>query len=423
MFMYSNVRRTAVWLGAVLLIVGGVFFVSSVRASDMQVGDTPRLITIHDGGNEVSIVTRALTVGDAIKQADIEISSADIVEPRQSDKLVAKAYHVNVFRARPVAVVDGVHTTKIMTAEQSHKQIVAQAGKTLYDEDKTTLLRVDDPAQNAGAGLQLIIDRAEVITLSQYGKVFEARTQANTVGELLREKGITLGAQDGVEPGVSTAIAPGMTVRIWRNGKQTITQEESITKPTEEIKDSDKPLGFREVRTAGVDGKKNVTYEIEVRGGVEVSRKQIASVTTLEPVKEVVAVGAKVLGAYTTPSENETITWNFLIELGFTREQTAGIMGNLMQEHRFNTTGDGLAQWTGGRKAALMAMPDPYNIHTQLQFLMIELNGPYAKVRDAIKASTTVEQAVIIFQNQYERCGICAESNRIQYAYNILASH
>ena len=293
MFMYSNVRRTAVWLGAVLLIVGGVFFVSSVRASDMQVGDTPRLITIHDGGNEVSIVTRALTVGDAIKQADIEIGSADIVEPRQSDKLVAKAYHVNVFRARPVAVVDGVHTTKIMTAEQSHKQIVAQAGKTLYDEDKTTLHRVDDPAQNAGAGLQLIIDRAEVITLSQYGKVFEARTQANTVGELLREKGITLGAQDGVEPGVSTAIAPGMTVRIWRDGKQTVTQEEVIAKPIEEVKDADKEVGFREVRTAGTDGKRNVTYEIEVKGGVEVARKEIASVTTLEPVKEVVVVGAK----------------------------------------------------------------------------------------------------------------------------------
>jgi hypothetical protein len=160
-----------------------------------------------------------------------------------------------------------------------------------------------------------------------------------------------------------------------------------------------------------------------MQGGNEVSRKEIASVTTLEPVNQVVVVGMKFKGAYTSPSENETITWNFLLGQGFTREQTAGIMGNLKQEHGFNTTGDGLAQWTGGRKATLMAMPDPYNIYTQLNFLMQELNGPYAKVRDALKASTTVEQATVIFQDQYERCGICAESKRIQFAYDILASH
>lgn len=416
-------RRLFGWLSAVLLLVVGAFFVTSVvRASDIQEGDTQRLVTIHDSGSEVSIVTRALTIGDAIKQAEIEISDDDIVEPATNDKLIAKSYQVNIFRARPVIVVDGLRITKVMTAEQSPKQIAAKADLTLFDEDLTKIDRLDDPVEG-GVGLRLTIDRAEVITLSQYGKVYEARTQAMTVGGLLKEKGIVLGDQDGVEPVSETSITPGMKIRVWRDGKQTITQEEVITKPIEEIKDSDQALGYRMVRSAGVDGKKNVTYEIEVRGGVEVSRKQIASVTTLEPVKEVVAVGAKVLGAYTTPSENESITWSFLIAQGFTREQTAGIMGNLMQEHGFNTTGDGLAQWTGGRRANLMALPDPYNINTQLQFLMSELNGPYAKVRDAIKASTTVDQAVIIFQNQFERCGICAESKRIQYAYNILASH
>lgn len=417
-----SVRRLFSWLSAVLLLAVGAFFVTSARASDMQEGNVQRLVTIHDNGSEVSIVTRALTIKDAIKQAEIEISVDDIVEPAVSEKLVAKSYQVNIFRARPVAVVDGLFNTRVMTAEQSPKKIAAKAGMTLYDEDLTKFERIDDPL-GAGIGLRLTIDRAEVINLSQYGKVYESRTQATTVEELLVEKGIVLGAQDGVDPTLKTAITSGMKIRIWRDGKQMITQEESITKSIDEIKDSDQPLGYRVVRTVGVDGKKNVTYEIEIRGGIEISRKQIASVTTLEPVKEVVAVGSKVLGAYTTPSQNETITWDFLIAQGFTREQTAGIMGNLMQEHGFNTTGDGLAQWTGGRKANLMALPDPYNINTQLQFLMSELNGPYAKVRDAIKASTTVEQAVIIFQNQFERCSVCVESKRIQYAYNILASH
>lgn len=68
--------------------------------------------------------------------------------------------------------------------------------------------------------------------------------------------------------------------------------------------------------------------------------------------------------------------------------------------------------------------PDSYStIQSQLDYLWYELSGPYAKVLAAIQSQTTVEGAVVVFQNQYERCSVCAESMRVQYAYNILASH
>ena len=182
-------------------------------------------------------------------------------------------------------------------------------------------------------------------------------------------------------------------------------------------------MGYKAIQTAGVDGLRNVTYEIEIKDGVEVSRIEIASLVTKEAVKQVEVIGAKYKGAYTTPTQNESITWSFLIGQGFSREQTAGIMGNLKQEHGFNTTGDGLAQWTGARKAALLLRDDPYNIYTQLDFLMYELNGPYRSVQASIRAAVSVEDATIIFQNKFERCGLCVQDRRIQYSYDILASH
>lgn len=123
--------------------------------------------------------------------------------------------------------------------------------------------------------------------------------------------------------------------------------------------------------------------------------------------------------------DNETIVWNFLIANGFTRNQTAGIMGNLQQEHNFQTDGDGLAQWTQGRRAALYAKPNPNDINTQLAFLMEELNGPYVNVQAQIKMKDEVSQAAIIFQNQFERCdpNYCMLGQRISYAYAILARH
>ena len=386
------------------------------------VGDQ-RLVTVYDQGEEKTFITTRTTIGDALREQNIVIESVDTVEPALNTSLQAKSYAVNIYRARSVIIEDKGVKTQVLTAKQSPKEILASVEAPLYPEDTTTFSLAQSPLSEGGAGLRLSVDRATVFQLSLYGKSFEARSQAMTVGAMLREKGVTLGREDGQSVPDSTPLVAGMSIVVWRDGKQTVTQEEIIPKTTDEIKDADKDYGVREVRSTGADGKKNVTYEIEMKGGKEISRNVIANVTTVEPVKEVIVIGTRFRGAYTTPSQNESITWAFLIGKGLTREQAAGIMGNLMQEHGFNTTGDGLAQWTGGRKAALLALPDPYSIDTQLNFLWSELSGGYSKVLAQIQASTTVEASVIAFQNGYERCGICVEGKRIQYAYNILASH
>ncbi len=413
-----------IWaLCAVLAIFALVMLSRQVTAIDVASSADQHLLTVYDQGDEKTFITNKTTIGAALREQNIAIEEVDAVEPAVTTKLEAKSYTVNVYRARSVIVEDNGVKTQVLTAEQSPKKILAKTGAVLYNEDKTEFQLASSPLAEGGAGLRLAVKRAPVVNFVQYGKPVEIRTWARTVGELLKEKGIVLGAQDGQSLPNHTPITHNMNLAVWRDGKQTMTQEEVVARPTEEIKDADKEYGSREVRTQGSDGKKTVTYEIEMKNGQEVSRKAIASVTTVEPVKQVIVIGTRFKGAYTSPTENETITWNYLIGKGLTREQTAGVMGNLMQEHGFNTTGDGLAQWTGSRKAKLLSMPDPYNIYTQLDFMWSELSGGYASVLGQIRASSTVEGAVVAFQNGYERCGVCAEGKRIQFAYNILASH
>lgn len=403
-----------------LVLVFALFWTVRTTAAESPepVGDN-RLVTIHDRGQEQTVVTNATTVRGALKDADIEVSSVDVTEPRIDTKLGDGRYNINIYRARPVVVDDGIARVRVMTAAQSPTAIARAASMTLYDEDSTTMARVDDVLADGGAGLKLSITRATPFTFVLYGKPLTARTQATTVGQMLKEKGIKLGAEDGVSLTETTPIVAGMSVSVWRNGVQTVTLEEDIAMPVRQIYDINQPVGYKVVQTAGKVGKKQVTYEINTQNGSEVSRKVIQSVATAQPSEQVEVVGAKT----TSPAENETIAWNFFIAQGFSRNQTAGIMGNLQQEHGFRTDGDGIAQWTGGRKAALLARPDPRNIQTQLDFLMHELNGGYSKVKTAILGSSSVEQSVVIFQDQFERCGICAESKRIQFAYQILGRH
>lgn len=95
-------------------------------------------------------------------------------------------------------------------------------------------------------------------------------------------------------------------------------------------------------------------------------------------------------------------------------------MGNLQQEHGFQISGDGLAQWTGARKDRLMSMSDPYTLKTQLDFMMRELSEG---IIGQIWVTDDVVEVTRIFQNSFERCGQCNEPARINYAYAILERH
>lgn len=291
-------KPTTIWgtaIAVAIILCLSIFFVLHGRADALT--GSGRLLTIHDRGEEKVMLSEAATVGDALKAANITLDSHDTVEPAVTEKLVASEYQINIYRARPVTVIDGPTREKIVTAYQTADQIVKDAGITLYPEDTTSLQRSDD-ILNDGAGLELTITRATPFNFTLYGTTSVARTQAKTVGDMLKEKGVTLGVNDRVSVPLSTPITNGATFQVWREGKQTITAQESISFDTQVIQDADQPVGYSAVQTPGVAGSQNATYEVEIRDGAEVGRTKIANLITTQPVTQVEVHGTKVsLGA------------------------------------------------------------------------------------------------------------------------------
>lgn len=379
-FRFSQIlslRAHSFGIGAILLVVAGFFFASNVFAADDTASNDRRLVTIHDGSSEKTIVTKGSTVAAALEQAEIAIESGDIVEPVLSEKLKAKTYQVNIFRARHVVVTDGVMSARILSAEQSPQKLSQAAGIPLYDEDNTVFERVDNVVAEGGAGIKLRIDRATAFSFDLYGKTFTARSQATTVGSMLKEKGVVLGPEDGATPAVDTPLSADMLVKVWRNGKQTVTQEVAIEKPTEEIKSLDHEIGYREVRTVGADGKRNVTFEIEMKDGVEVSRKEIASVTVLEPVKEVIVVGAKSLVAPYTGGGSKD---EWLTAAGIPREYWGYVDSIVQRESGWNPNALNASSGACGLAQALPCSKvpgNPYNPVDSLRWMNSYVSGRY----------------------------------------------
>ena len=281
--------------GAILMLVGGLFFVNQALADATKPAAKAgeKLVTIYDRGAEKTIVTKARTIREALKLAKFSIDERqDVVEPSLDSEMVAEKYSINIFRARPITIVDGNKRLKVTTAEQTPALIAKAAGIEVFEEDKTTLSNSDNMAVD-GANMVMKIDRASMVNFVLYGKESVIRTHAKTVGELLKEKNINPKKDDTLSVDRSAKIIPGMKIELWRNGKQTITAEEDVKFEVEKVQDANRDSGYREVKQAGENGKKNVTYEIEMKNGVEVSRKEIASVVTKEPKKQIEIVGTK----------------------------------------------------------------------------------------------------------------------------------
>jgi hypothetical protein len=139
---------------------------------------------------------------------------------------------------------------------------------------------------------------------------------------------------------------------------------------------------------------------------------------------------------------NEKTAYDFFVGKGLSKAQSAGIVGNLIQESnvlpgsvqpggpgrgiaqwsvggRWNVDHNDNVQWYAGTKGASAT-----SLTLQLEFIWYELETfsgyGLAKLR---AAGNSVSQATIVFQNDFEGCGQCEQATRIKYAEQVLAAY
>ena len=380
-------KRLTLLGGVLAFVCGSATFVDRVLAQGTDevpaVASDQHVLTIHDRGDEQVLITKASTLGEALKLAGIEISAGhDVVEPSLDSELVASNYSINIYRARPITVVDGVVKKNITTAEQTPERIAKAAGITIYSEDQTDFSAPSDILSN-GSSQVMSIDRATVVQFTLYGKHAEVRTRATTVEEFLKEKSIKIGANDYLSVDKGQAISTGMAIELWREGKQTVTVEEEIDFEIEKVQDANREVGYREVKTPGVKGKRNATYEIEMKNGQEASRTEIASVTIEEPKKQVEIIGAK-LPTPTNPTEAQAIGKEMMLAAGFGEDQWGCLYNLWMRESGWRTTAGNVSSGAYGIPQSLpaskmAAFGDDYltNPRTQIAWGLSYIKGRY----------------------------------------------
>lgn len=268
-----------VWVG--LIFSGG----QTVQPTDL------RVVNLFIDGKEQTLPTRAGTVGSLVDRLDLELLPEDIVEPARDTEILTDDFTINVYRAKPTLIVDGTNKAFTLTAHKSPTLIAKSAGLKVYPEDNANFQPGD--IKEGMLAQKIVIDRATAVNFNLYGTPLVLRTHVDTVGELLQEKNVKMQADDTVQPSSETPLTEGLQVFIIRKGTQVVTQEEVIPKPIEFKDNPNLPRGSVQVESPGSDGKKVVTYELQMENGVEKGRKVIQEVIATPAVKEVRIRGTK----------------------------------------------------------------------------------------------------------------------------------
>ncbi|HHS96820.1 MAG TPA: DUF348 domain-containing protein [Chloroflexi bacterium] len=199
-----SLARGLVTLAALLLVVG--------VAAGYQAGST-RVTLVVDGVPR-SLRTHQATVGALLLDAGVVLHPEDIVEP-SPDTPLSPGMTVRVVHARSVWIEADGRRWQIRTHATIPEQILQEAGVPLGPHDEVRV-EADDSA------LHLLVRRAIPVTLHEDGETFTFHTTARTVGEALREAGLTLYLADRVRPDLGEPLTAGTHIYVERSRPVTV---------------------------------------------------------------------------------------------------------------------------------------------------------------------------------------------------------
>lgn len=254
-----------------------------------------RIVNLYIDGERQTVNTRAKTVGELFERLDaVSLRDEDIIEPSRETFIIEDNTQINVYRARPVSVIDGDRTITLFSAQRAPRLLAAEAGVKLLPEDEAVLHTATADLLDNTSPEQLIINRSKFIQVTIYGVIRQYRTLAETVSDVLAENNITVREGETVQPeNLDTSVVQGMLIAVNAPGRKITAVTEPVPYERETVTDDSMEVGQRVLKSRGENGERAVIYEIIEENGVEVARNELQTVITKPPINEVYARGTK----------------------------------------------------------------------------------------------------------------------------------
>ena len=286
--------RKPVLLGVAALVVALVLGGGAYAA-------TAKTVTITVDGQQQEVSTHAGSVEGALESAGLSVSEHDVLAPG-ADTDISDGSQIALERGRLLTLtIDGQQRqvwTTATTVEEALAELGQNPGAYALSADRSREVPLD--------GLAVTAETIFATSLTD-GATPAANLQssANTVGELLKEKGITLGPLDTVSPAAETPLSAGLAVVVTRVAQTQVTEQVPVAQPADQqVEDANLDEGSSNVTQEGSAGTDSVTYQVTTTNGAQSAKTEVSRTAVTPAQPKIIAVGTKPV--YTASSSSDS---------------------------------------------------------------------------------------------------------------------
>ena len=204
---------------------------------------------------------------------------------------LAPSNSLQVRRAVLVTLQDGPRSQSFLSTAVTLGQALADAGITLNVEDHLTL----PPETLLNTPLHADLERSVRLTVQFQNRQVQFRSTASTVGEALAESGLALQGLDYSQPPAASPLPPDGQIRLVRVQEVVTVEQEPLPFESEQQPAPEVALDSRKILQAGELGLKARRVRTRYEDGIEVSQAVEGEWTALEPKKQIIGYGTKIV--------------------------------------------------------------------------------------------------------------------------------
>jgi uncharacterized protein YabE (DUF348 family) len=256
----------------------------------------PPTVTIIDNGTPITIQTEERVPAAILAQSGITLNPNDrllskglpiaLEQPISHSPIVLQLRRaVNITISSP----DG--NKQIQTSAFTVGEVLKEVNIQLHASDK-----VDPPANSPilQSPITIYYTPSQEIAITADGKVSKTISSAGTVGEALAEAGIPLFGLDYSLPPEKEPLPSDGQIRVVRVSESVILAQKPIPHESELIGSAEVPLDQTQILDPGANGLSVQRIRIRYENGEEISRVTENETLVRPPEKRILAYGTKV---------------------------------------------------------------------------------------------------------------------------------
>jgi len=208
--------------------------------------------------------------------------------------VVVTAVTIMSMRKTLIISIDGKEET-FVTYNGTVKDVLQERGVELAPKDKV------QPSLEAKVSEKetIKLKTAIPVEIKVNGMKVQVQTAEDTIEDMLNAEKDTLKEQgiefdkdiDEVSPALDSRIEGNASIQLVKVETKDLVEKQPINFDTIVEKDENLDSSVQKVKSGGVNGEKEITYQMVYKDGVVVSRNVKSSKTILEPKNEVVVKG------------------------------------------------------------------------------------------------------------------------------------